>query len=379
MMKKNSLLLMVFIISSCSTLNFWSDDDEDLESPKELSAIENRVDLSINWKRSSNGANYLGAFEPAFSGQEVFFADEEGIIRSLSRETGRVNWEEKLDFQLSVGVAYGFGKLAFSDNQGNLHLFDIDSKSIDWSSNTGSEVLANPVIDARFVVTRTSGGELQAYSMSTGERVWSFRSQLPPLTVRGTSSPILSQGNVISTFDNGRIGVFQLNTGFLIWDSPISYIKGASELENLIDSHSRPVVIDSLMYATNYQGNISIYDLAQQRQVWAEEASSLVPPLVLNNMIVVIQDNGSILSFSNRTLQQSWLNEDYLRRKLSNAVEFNGNILVGDLDGYLHIIDVLNGITLGRKKVSSKAIKSIVNRGDAVFVVDEDLSIISIN
>ena len=379
MMKKNSLLLMVFIISSCSTLNFWSDDDEDLESPKELSAIENRVDLSINWKRSSKGANYLGAFEPAFSGQEVFFADEEGIIRSLSRETGRVNWEEKLDFQLSVGVAYGFGKLAFSDNQGNLHLFDIDSKSIDWSSNTGSEVLANPVIDARFVVTRTSGGELQAYSMSTGERVWSFRSQLPPLTVRGTSSPILSQGNVISTFDNGRIGVFQLNTGFLIWDSPISYIKGASELENLIDSHSRPVVIDSLMYATNYQGNISIYDLAQQRQVWAEEASSLVPPLVLNNMIVVIQDNGSILSFSNRTLQQSWLNEDYLRRKLSNAVEFNGNILVGDLDGYLHIIDVLNGITLGRKKVSSKAIKSIVNRGDAVFVVDEDLSIISIN
>ena len=379
MMKKNSLLLMVFIISSCSTLNFWSDDDEDLESPKELSAIENRVDLSINWKRSSKGANYLGAFEPAFSGQEVFFADEEGVIRSLSRETGRVNWEEKLDFQLSVGLTYGFGKLAFADTQGNLYLFDIDSKSIDWSSNTGSEVLANPVIDARFVVTRTSGGELQAYSMSTGERVWSFRSQLPPLTVRGTSSPILSQGSVISTFDNGRIGVFQLNTGFLIWDSPISYIKGASELENLIDSHSRPVVIDSLMYATNYQGNISIYDLAQQRQVWAEEASSLVPPLVLNNMIVVIQDNGSILSFSNRTLQQSWLNEDYLRRKLSNAVEFNGNILVGDLDGYLHIIDALNGITLGRKKVSSKAIKSIVNRGDAVFVVDEDLSIISIN
>ena len=379
MMKKNSLLLIVFMISSCSTLNFWSDDEEDLESPKELSAIENRVDLSINWKRSSKGANYLGAFEPAFSGQEVFFADEEGTIRSLSRETGRVNWEEKLDFQLSVGVAYGFGKLAFSDNQGNLHLFDIDSKSIDWSSNTGSEVLANPVIDARYVVTRTSGGELQAYSMSTGERVWSFRSQLPPLTVRGTSSPILSQGSVISTFDNGRIGVFQLNTGFLIWDSPISYIKGASELENLIDSHSRPVVIDSLMYATNYQGNISIYDLAQQRQVWAEEASSLVPPLVLNNMIVVIQDNGSILSFSNRTLQQSWLNEEYLRRKLSNAVEFNGNILVGDLEGYLHIIDALNGITLGRKKISSKAIKSIVNRGDAVFVVDEDLSIISIN
>jgi len=133
------------------------------------------------------------------------------------------------------------------------------------------------------------------------------------------------------------------------------------------------------MYATNYQGNISIYDLAQQRQVWAAEASSLFSPLVINNMIVIVQDNGSLLSFSNRTLQQSWLNEDYLRRGLSNAIELNGNILVGDFDGYLHIIDPLNGVTLGRKKVSSSAIKSISNRGDSVFIVDEDLSIVSIN
>ena len=379
-MKQNYLVIfLVFSITSCSTLNFWSSDEEDLESPKELFKIENKVELSVNWKRSAKGTNYLGAFEPAFQGQDIFFVDQEGIVKSLDRSSGKINWEKKLDLQISVGVAYGFGKLTFSDIQGNLYLFDIESQSIDWVTNTGSEVLANPVIDARYVVTRTSGGELQAYSLETGERVWSFRSQLPPLTVRGTSSPLLSQGNVISTFDNGRIGVFQLNTGFLIWDAPISYIKGASELENLIDSHSKPIIIDSLMYATNYQGNISIYDLAQQRQVWAAEASSLFSPLVINNMIVIVQDNGSLLSFSNRTLQQSWLNEDYLRRGLSNAVELNGNILVGDFDGYLHIIDPLNGVTLGRKKVSSSAIKSISNRGDSVFIVDEDLSIVSIN
>lgn len=376
---KKYIALLIFFISSCSTLNFWSDDEEDLESPRELLSFDDKIDISVNWKRNFSGINYLGAFEPAFSGQEVYFADEEGTIRSLNKETGTINWQEKLGFKLSVGVAYGFGKLAFSDVQGNLYLFDIDSRSIDWSSNTGSEVLANVVIDARFVVTRTSGGELQAYSISSGQRVWSFRSQLPPLTVRGTSSPILWQGSVISTFDNGRIGVFQLNTGYVLWDSPISYVKGASELENLIDSHSKPLVVDSLMYATNYQGNISIYDLAQQRQVWASEASSFFQPVVLNNLIVIIQDDGSILSFSNRTLQQSWLNEEYLRRKLSNAVEYKGNILVGDLDGYVHIIDVLTGTTVGRKKISRSPIRNIVNRGDAVFIVDEDLSIISIN
>ena len=44
------------------------------------------------------------------------------------------------------------------------------------------------------------------------------------------------------------MGVFELASGFQIWDGAISYVRGVSELENLIDSDSDPVVDSGLIY-----------------------------------------------------------------------------------------------------------------------------------
>jgi outer membrane protein assembly factor BamB len=49
---------------------------------------------------------------------------------------------------------------------------------------------------------------------------------------------------------------------------PISYVRGSSELENLIDSDSSPVVEAGIVYTTNYQGNLTLFDVAQKRAIW---------------------------------------------------------------------------------------------------------------
>ena len=57
-------------------------------------------------------------------------------------------------------------------------------------------------------------------------------------------------------------------------------------------------------------------------------------------MLVVVEDNSKIKSFSSKSLQESWINEDYINRNLSNAVSYKGNLIVGDYEGYIHIIDL---------------------------------------
>ena len=37
------------------------------------------------------------------------------------------------------------------------------------------------------------------------------------------------------------LAVFELDSGFPVWDGAISYVSGSSELENLIDSDSNPI------------------------------------------------------------------------------------------------------------------------------------------
>ena len=379
-MKNNIFLSVILIlISSCSTLAFWEDDTEDeVIEPVALKSFKNEYPLSIEWKKSFKGENDLGSFKPSFYSGNMLVADPEGNIASLNPQSGKENWKINLNRELASGVASGFGKLVVSDLNGFVIALDIDTQEIIWEKNIGGEVLSNAVVSASLILVKNSVGELVALSASSGETKWSFRSQLPALTVRGTGESIIENGIVFSTFDNGRLAAFQLETGFFLWDAPISFVEGSSELENLIDGDSAPVLAKQLIFATNYQGNLTAFDVAQKRPVWNADASSFYSPIVTNNMIMVIQDDGSILSFSLANLSSSWTSEEYLRRQLSSGVAYKNLLLVGDLDGYVHAINPMTGITVGRKKVSGNPIMNIVTFRDFAYVIDQESNVVAI-
>jgi len=379
-MKKN-ILLSIFLIftSSCSTLAFWSDDlDEDIINPVALQPIQNEYPIYQEWKKSFKGENSLGSFKPSFYSGNMIIADPKGNITSSNPQSGKINWKINLDRELAAGVASGYGKLIVSDVNGFVIAIDFETQDIIWEKNIGGEVLSNTLVSASLILVKNSVGELVALSPSSGEKKWSFRSQLPALTVRGTGEPIIENGIVFSSFDNGRLGAFQLDTGFFLWDAPISFVEGSSELENLIDGDSAPILVKQLIFATNYQGNLTAFDIAQKRPVWSANASSFHSPVVANNMIMVIQDDGSILSFSLTNLSPSWISEEYLRRELSNGAAYKNMMLVGDLEGYVHVINPLTGITLGRKKVSRNPIMSIVTFREFAYVIDQESNIVAI-
>ena len=375
------VLCSIFIISSCSSmdgLRFWKSDEIDPDEPKKLVAFSNQKNIIIDWKKSFKGENEIGNFLPDFSAQNLFFSDASGNVSSINASTGDKNWSIELNF-LASGTAAGFGLVVVSDINGNVIAIDQNDGSKLWSSNVKGEVLSKVAIDAKIVVVKTGSGELLGLDKENGQILWSYRSKLPLLTVRGSSSPVIVDDLVYVSFDNGRLGVFELNSGFQVWDGAISYVKGVSELENIIDSDSSPVIDGGLIYTTNYQGNLNIFDATQKRSVWSYETSSFYSPIVSRGMLTVVEANSGLRSFALKTLQESWVNEDYINRDLSNAVSFKGSLVVGDFEGYVHVIDTLNGRTIGRKKISRKPIKSIFSRSDSLYVIDEAFNLHSIN
>ena len=375
------VLCSIFIISSCSSmdgLRFWKSDEIDPDEPRELVAFSNQKNIVIEWKNSFKGENEIGNFLPDFSSQNLFFSDASGNVSSINASTGDRNWSIELNF-LASGTSAGFGLVVVSDIDGNVIAVDQNDGSKLWSTNVKGEVLSKVAIDAKVVVVKTGSGELLGLDRENGEILWSYRSKLPLLTVRGSSSPVIVDDLVYVSFDNGRLGVFELNSGFQVWDGAISYVKGVSELENLIDSDSSPVVDGGLIYTTNYQGNLNIFDTAQKRSVWSYETSSFYSPIVSRGMLTIVEANSGLRSFALKTLQESWTNDDYINRDLSNAVSYKGSLVVGDFEGYVHVIDTLNGKTIGRKKISRKPIKSILSRSDSLYIIDEAFNLHSIN
>ncbi len=375
------IFFMLFIVSSCSSLSslkFWGSDEIDPDEPVVLEAIKNAININVDWNRSFSGDNLLGNFVPAFSSKSIFFADVNGNIKSIDSNSGNIQWEQEVG-ELSSGVAAGFGIIVVADVQGNMISLNQDNGSVLWTVNLKGEVLSPPAIDAKFIIVKTGSGELIALDKSNGEILWSYRSKLPALTIRGSSSPVIEDDNVYVTFDNGRLGVFELDSGFPIWDGAISYVRGASELENLIDSDSDPIVEAGVVYTTNYQGNLTLFDIAQKRAIWQSEASSFYSPLLIKGLIVLVESKSNLRSFFTKTLEESWTSDEYLNRQLSNPISFSGYTLVGDYEGYIHVIDPLNGKTIGRKKISKKPIKKIISRSKNFYAVDESFNLYSLS
>lgn len=381
LINKALLISFIFIISSCSSmdsLKFWQSDEVDIDEPKKLENFTDNLSINVNWKISFNGNNALGNFIPSYSGNNIFFGDTSGNISSIDSSTGKVNWEIETVL-LASGISSGFGILVVGDVDGNVIARDQDNGSLLWTTNVKGEVLSATAIDTKLVIVKTGSGELIALDRNSGEIKWSYRSKLPTLTIRGSSSPVIVENQVYASFDNGRLGVFELDTGFPIWDGAISYMSGTSELENLVDSDSSPLIDGGFIYSSNYQGNLNIFDTAQKRSVWQYESSSFYTPLLIKGLLVTVEDNSNIRSFSLKNLNESWVSEEYLNRGLSNLISQNSYIVVGDFEGYIHIIDPLNGKTVGREKISRNAIKTITGRSNTFYVVDEEFNLFSLS
>ena len=371
-------LVLILSITSCSSIAFWQSDEIDPDEPRDLIDFNERFEFTENWDTKFKGENTLNNFIPAFSGSNLFFVDPEGNVSNMDIESGEVLWETDIETTISAGIVAGFGKLFLSDDQGNLISLDQEDGSIVWRSFAGGEVLANVDVDAGLVIVKTASGFLNAFNIETGSEEWSYRSVAPNLTVRGSSSPVINDSIVYATFDNGRIGAFNLKTGLPIWDGAISFTEGVSELDNLIDADSSPILEGNRIYTVNFQGNLSVFDAAQRRPVWESKESSFYEPFILRGVLGIISADSKISTYSSRTFEDSWKLEEYALRELSNPETFKGHILVGDLEGYIHAIDPLTGITVARKKISRNKITTLISRSDSFYAIDEKMRLFSL-
>ena len=144
-------LALFLVISSCSILNFWADDEENLEEPRPLVDIQPSVELERSWSRNFNSDNELGNYRPGFSGETILITSEEGELYRVDVNRGNILQKDKLNHSVSVSNAVGFGKIVFADSKGSVHAYSLEDSSFLWSSNVGSEILALPAIDAKAV------------------------------------------------------------------------------------------------------------------------------------------------------------------------------------------------------------------------------------
>ena len=143
-----------------------------------------------------------------------------------------------------------------------------------WSTMVTGEILSPPQGNGKVVVAQTYNGKLQGLDFATGELLWTYSSNIPVLTVRGTSAPIMDNDRVYAGFANGRVLAFDAQTGSVLWEVRVAIPKGRSEIERIVDVDGTMALAGDELYSVSYQGSVVAINVETGRKIWQQKASS---------------------------------------------------------------------------------------------------------
>lgn len=346
-----------------------------VEPPAELVEFEPTIEIDDLWSaRVGRGAEGLRlGLEPSSDGMRVYAAARDGTVAALDAETGRNLWSIDTDVPLSAGPAYGEGLLAVASSSGQLLLLDAETGQERWRRPVGSEVLAPPAIGRNVVALRSVDGRLRGFSTANGTELWSVEQSLPALTLRGHTAAHVAGQLVVTGFDNGRIGAYQLASGEPVWELPIATPTGRNELDRLVDIGANIQIVGNDVYAVGYQGRAVSVDLNTGLVLWEREMSSFAGLDVDLTRVYVTDDIGAVHAVTRRDGASIWSQEALRLRDVTAPTRFGQAVVVGDLEGYLHWLDLDDGEFLARERVSSARISSApIVVGDKLVVQSDD-------
>ena len=366
------LLVSIFFLSSCSTLSslkFWGDDEEE-EGPSELySVVDNRT-LDREWSVSNGNDGLYGRLIPVVYDGKVFFINSLGYISSVDLDTGKLVWSKDTQDVVSSGLDVNFKTISYGTLDGNLVAIDYENGNEIWRSPTSSESLSPPVNSGSHIIIQTIDGRVAGYELKTGKRDWFHQTVLPSLTLRGTSRPFIDQGFIFTGFASGKIAMIYPDSGAIRLELPVTLNEGKSELERIVDIDGRSIIVNNLLVAASYQGNLTAINLRDGRPAWQEEISSVKDLTSNGNRIIAVDSKGLVKAFGTATGARIWEQEDLKLRKLTAPASISNLVAIGDFEGYIHLLNAQSGNFEGREKVSRNAITEIVSQGNYLLVVD---------
>lgn len=265
-------------------------------------------------------------------------------------------WETKVTKQeLTSGVEAADGLVIVASRKGQVFALDQQTGEQKWTAQLSGSVISSALIQTGRVILVANDGTVFALDEATGQQAWTYKMANAAFSLRGQASPVsLDPRTVAVASSNGYLYAIDSLTGAPRMQRRVAVSDGRSDIQRLVDIDAEPVVSGQYVVTNSFQGQVTVLDLAAQRVAWSVDASSINRPEVAGNKVFVAQDDGKLKAFDLATGQELWQNEQLLNRNLSNPVLLGQQLVVGDLDGVLHLIDPNTGTIIGRSKTNGE-------------------------
>jgi outer membrane protein assembly factor BamB len=275
----------------------------------------------------------------AASGELVLVGSSDGQLFALNPADGAIRWKVRLNGEVLAPAAISERLIAVRTVDGKLHALSPSDGHELWSQEQQVPRLslrgtARPVIAGELVLCGFDNGKVLAANMNDGSVQWEAtitpahgRTELERLADIDSAVRVSGQ-DVYTVGFQGRVAMLALETGQIWWSHEASSYRGLTLDEDALyvataDGElvalkartgaeiwrqkallhrglSAPAIMDNAVVAADFQGYVHWLDKASgalAARVATGKVRISTAPVVVGNMVLVINDRGQISAF----------------------------------------------------------------------------------
>lgn len=344
-----ALVAIALTVAACS---IWPGSRRASRVP-DLAPLTSQVAARQAWNVSLPGGAGLG-FQPVIVADTVYAADRRGHVVAIDAASGSARWRADLDQALIAGVGSDGRTTVVGARDGTLVALD-ESGHRKWTARLSAEAVSVPTVGMGLVLVRSSDNRIVALDVDSGEQRWMFERQAPALVLRQTAAMAMDPATAYVGLPGGRLVALALSNGALRWEAAIGIPRGSNEIERIADVVGSPLVSGSEVCAAAWQTRIVCFDTATGRPLWATEVMAGGGIDLGSGMLVVPETNGVLQAFSLGGAVL-WRQDLLMRRAPSTPLLTGRNVVVGDVQGFIHRFDRDDGTPRSRLATDGTAI-----------------------
>lgn len=344
--------LLATLMAGCST-------KEPIEEPAPVPDIESTVELDSIWTMDvgdGHGDQFL-YLTPLNTGELIYVTAANGDVYAVQAENGKVEWYQDLDRQVFAGLGGDREHLYLVTRDAQLVALSRVNGEVIWEEPLPNEVLATPQSNGDIVVIQTTDGKVLAFDTTSGELNWQYDGVVPVLSIRAAAPPLVGSELVLAGFANGKLMALSAENGQPEWQYEVGQAQGRTELERLVDVTSQPLILENAALVVGYQGKLALVDLRNGEEIWSRSASSLHSPMIGAGNLYVSSANGDIIAYQGSNRRELWTQDRLSWRQTTQPVVYDDYLLVGDFEGYIHMLSLEDGSLQGQLEFDDEGLR----------------------
>ena len=354
MNRRFGVAMAALLISACQMISYGCGSSPSGPKPAELTPIQPKATLRVLWQGNVGSAG-KNVYFPSKSGNVVYAVGAEGAVTGFDTARGSTVVRIEAGQRVTGGVGGGDGLVLLGTPKGEVLAFDRNGKSL-WKAQLTGEVLSPPQAQQGIVAARTGDGRVFGLDAASGKQKWMYQRTTPTLSLRTHSGLVIERGAVFVGFPGGRLVGIALSNGNVGWDAVVALPKGTTELERVADIASLPVVDGQRVCAVAYQGRVGCFDSARGTLIWARDVSSVAGIDVDERNLYVVDEKSAVLALDKAGGASLWRQDKLAARGLSAPLAVGRFVVVGDFEGYVHLLSRDDGSFAARIETDGSAI-----------------------